>query len=126
MTAQQQTDLRRAHAASIAAQAKAKRESAAAATATATAKGHAMTAAHTPGPWVIQQRASSGLFLVTADGAEVAGVIGLKNALLVSTAPELLKALIYLRDCAESGAWPSGERWTKVQSAIKKATGDTP
>lgn len=82
--------------------------------------------AHTPGPWVIKLRTSSGLFLVTADGAEVAGVIGMKNALLVSTAPELLESLIYLRDCAESGEWPSGKRWAQVQAAIKQATRNTP
>ena len=80
MTAQQQTDLRRAHAASLAAQAKAKRENAAAAA---------------------------------------------QKARLSEAAPELLKALIYLRDCADSGAWPSGERWAQVQSAIKQATGGT-
>ena len=82
-----------------------------------------MTVKHTPGPWAIQQRTNSGRFAVTAEGAEVAEVLGLKNALLVSTAPELLEALLYLRDCAESGDWPAGERWAKVQSAIKKATG---
>lgn len=77
---QQQTDLRRAHAASLAAQAKAKRENAAAAA---------------------------------------------QKARLSEAAPELLEALLYLRDCAESGAWPHGERWAKVQSAIKQATGGT-
>lgn len=87
-----------------------------------------MTAKHTPGPWAIKQSVTGGppggLFLVTADGAEIAEVIGLKNAVLVSSAPDLLKALIYLRDCAESGAWPSGERWAKVQAAIQKAGGN--
>ena len=85
-----------------------------------------MKAKQTPGPWAIQQHVKHGWFVITADGSEVAGALGLKNALLVSTAPELLDSLIYLRDCAESGAWPAGERWAKVQSAIKKATGGTP
>ena len=80
MTAQQQTDLRRAHAASLAAQAKARRENAAAAA---------------------------------------------QKARLSEAAPDLLEALLYLRDCAESGAWPHGERWEKVQTAIKQATGGT-
>lgn len=43
-----------------------------------------------------------------------------------ATAPELLESLIYLRDCAESGKLPGGERWAKVQAVIKKTTGDTP
>ena len=81
MSVQQQTYLRRAHAAILAAQAKAKRENAAAAA---------------------------------------------QKARLSEAAPDLLEALLYLRDCAESGDWPAGERWAKVQSAIKKATGATP
>ena len=81
MTAQQQTEMNRAHAASLAAQARIRRENAAAAA---------------------------------------------QKARLSEAAPDLLEALLYLRDCAESGAWPSGERWAKVQSAIKKATGGTP
>ena len=76
-------------------------------------------------PWAIRQHVKHGWFVITADGSEVAGARGLKNALLISAAPELLKALIYLRDCAESGAWPSGERWAQVQAAIKQATGNT-
>ena len=81
--------------------------------------------AHTPGPWAIQQHVKHGWFVITADGSEVAGALGLKNALLVSTAPELLDSLIYLRDCAESGEHQTAERWAQAQAVIKKATGGT-
>lgn len=81
MTAQQQTEMNRAHAASLAAQARIRRENAAAAA---------------------------------------------QKARLSEAAPDLLELLIYLRDCADSGAWPSGERWAQVQAAIKQATRNTP
>ena len=86
---------------------------------------------HTPGPWRSTQR------VVTA--AETEGRLGMEcrlyggnshdnraNARLIAAAPELLEALIYLRDCAESGELPSPERWAKVQAAIKQATENTP
>ena len=80
--------------------------------------------AHTPGPWVIKQRINGGWFLITANDAVIAGVCGMKNALLASTAPELMESLIYLRDCAETGEFPTRERWWQVQAVIKKATGE--
>ena len=87
-----------------------------------------MKAKHTPGPWAIKQSVTGGppggLFLVTADGAEIAEVIGLKNAVLVSSAPDLLEAL---QDCRRAllNAGATGEL-AVVDAAIKKATGATP
>lgn len=80
--------------------------------------------AHTPGPWTLQ---------ISLDGVHVIGpkpsaIQGLReaDARLIAEAPSLLDALIYLRDCAESGDLPSPERWKQVRAAIQKATGDTP
>ena len=87
--------------------------------------------AHSPGPWAIQQRVKRGWFVITADGSEVAGALGLKNALLVSAAPDLLEVLKELDGrllrCCAAGASAS-EAYDSfyqdvVQAAINKATG---
>ena len=83
--------------------------------------------AHTPGPWAIQQHVKHGWFVITADGSEVAGALGLKNALLVSAAPDLLQALQ-----AMSSSFHGVERMEQhmqqaaemARAAIVKATGE--
>ena len=90
-----------------------------------------MTQAHTPGPWSAHPREDGPVDLLTPEwrcidgpGSDVYGHMTAADARLISAAPELLQALIYLRDCAESGAWPAGERWAQVQAAIQKAGGN--
>ena len=105
MTAQQQTNQRRAHAASV--------------------------AAHTPGPWSAHLREDGPVDLLTPEwwcidgpGSDVYGHMTAADACLISAAPDLLEALLYLRDCAESGELPSPKRWAQVQAAIQKAEGN--
>lgn len=79
--------------------------------------------AHSPGPWAIQQHVKHGWFVITADGSEVAGALGLKNALLVSAAPALLSAL---RDCVAFND-QSGHAAPEIRAAraaIAEATGE--
>lgn len=46
------------------------------------------------------------------------------KAILIAEAPALLEQLIYLRDCAEFGIWPTGLPWERIQALIKKVTGE--
>ena len=75
-------------------------------------------ATHTPGPWTLQ---------ISLDGVHVIGpkpsaIQGLReaDARLIAEAPSLLDALIYLRDCIETGKEPG---MGIVHAAIKKAGG---
>ena len=93
--------------------------------------------AHTPGPWTVD---GTGMGIFTAHGdlgfrpmvaSTAMANVSLKearaNARLIAEAPELpelLELLIYLRDCTESGDWPTTERWAQVQAVIKKVTGE--
>lgn len=80
-------------------------------------------AKHTPGPWAIKQSFGGRWFLIVAgDGQESAQAYGLKNALLVAAAPDLLEALTYLRDCIETGRDPG---MGIVHAAIRKAQGQS-
>ena len=85
--------------------------------------------AHTPGPWRATEK--------TVTAAETEDRLGMEcrlyggsgrdnraNARLIAEAPSLLDALIYLRDCAESGEHQTSERWAQVQAVIKKLTGE--
>ena len=121
MNTQQQTDLRRAHAASLAAQARAKRESAEydaaqqerAAQQQQLKKG-TMTAAHTPGPWHAEfachvdeatTDVGQGAFQILSVAGEAGGVLCSRhrwpereeemnaNARLIAAAPEMLEVL---------------------------------
>jgi len=79
------------------------------------------SAKHTPGPWTIKQSHGGRWFLIVAGGGqESAQAYGLKNALLVAAAPDLLEALTYLRDCIETGRDPG---MGIVHAAIRKAEG---
>lgn len=79
---------------------------------------------HTPGPWEAagQKVFASGLpcsnHVATAYAVGGHGLYA--NARLIAAAPDLLDALIYLRDCIESGREPG---MGDVLRAINKATG---
>jgi hypothetical protein len=83
---------------------------------------------YTPGPWTVQLDIE-----YSDDGTKYFSIIGpwpsyefitgnatAADAALIAAAPELLAALIYLRDCIESGKDPA---MGDVHRAIAKATG---
>lgn len=78
----------------------------------------------TPGPWSIQPAGPA----VPADAtiysarsrAPIAEVISVRDASLIAAAPDLLDALLYLRNCIEAGTEPG---MGLVHRAIDKAEG---
>lgn len=94
-----------------------------------------MTKKHTPGPWAFldtglvfagENRLHIAQVATTGMGYQAAG-----NAALISAAPELLEALILVRDALDQYALP--HKYTKmaekvfgpqVRAAIAKATGE--
>lgn len=98
-------------------------------------------AAHTPGPWFIgdaytddcgqiempiQSVVNGNVCTPAAVVLQFPNAIGMQfaNANLIAAAPELLEALIYMVDCAEFGAQPTGAPWARIQAVIAKAMGE--
>lgn len=98
-----------------------------------------MSAAHTPGPWVVIPRGeSSGRDVGTVEPKPelmmgvnywtVASVNGLRaewegNLRLISAAPELLNALQYIVGCSAPMTPQQEQCWPVLRAAIAKATG---
>lgn len=103
------------------------------------------TSKHTPGPWVLMPEfhGDHGQYYITdeADGSEIASVTAWigehraeaeANARLIAAAPDLLSALVMLRDADDIGVregYSGGmgpEQRFHVDAAIAKAEGATP
>lgn len=89
-----------------------------------------MSAQHTPGPWSVERHPHSGHPLVAGEGEYVVADCGNgeietaseeANARLIAAAPELLEALISLRDFLRG----NGTKSARADAAISKATAAT-
>lgn len=100
-----------------------------------------LAAAHTPGPWHLENTSkhafSGGMPKIVAEcGHHIASITwnghnernGDANARLIAAAPELLGALETLINCHTGAPWQTEAvrraAWLKVQAAIAKATGE--
>jgi hypothetical protein len=94
-------------------------------------KGENMKAQHTPGNWIAQHRhitvnhpsGENGLMLAIADFEEIDDKQGVKNCQLCAAAPELLHALRFLVDAAntEPGMSIYKAHIEQAKAAISKA-----
>lgn len=86
---------------------------------------------HTAGPWFTSRPHSTTYIEARIDGGMIQEVASIgptqngwgesqANAHLIAAAPDLLAALIYLRDCTETGKYPG---MGIVHAAIRKAGG---
>ena len=76
---------------------------------------------HTPGPWTIRKIFNRHWEILNSAGYWIGRARGEENAHLIAAAPDLLAALIDVRDNARDD---SPEMWARVDAAIAKATGE--